>query len=137
MQHIFEMKTYVSETDAGGVVYFANYSKYGEHARSEFYASLGFKQMDMLNKLGIGFMVVTTTVDYKAPALFEDKLIITTNLTEVSKSKFSVSHKIFKNTLESKAITLITATLVCVNAKTLRPTAIPEAISDALKNYVV
>lgn len=134
-QHTFEMKIYVSETDLGGVTYYANYLKYIEHARTEFYNAIGFNQMDMLKNLNVGFMVSKTTVDYKAPSTLDDKLIITTQIDEVNKTNYSINHKIYKNSIESKPITLVSAVLVCVNAKTLRPTQIPEGMTDALNQY--
>lgn len=133
MLHIFKTKVYVSDTDAGGVVYFANYAKFCEHARSEFLADIGFTQMDMLKQLGVGFMVSKTIHDFKAPAFLEDKLIIATQLSTMTKTSLCLDSKIYKTSIESKPISLVTTTLVCVNATTLRPIAIPEIISDALK----
>lgn len=136
MQHSFDMKIYVSETDLGGVTYYANYLKYIEHARTEFYNEMGYKQLDMLNNLNIGFMVSRTNVEYKAPSTLDDRLIITTQVGEINKTNFSINHKIYKNTTDSKPITLVSAVLVCVNAKTLRPTQMPEGMRDALSQYV-
>jgi acyl-CoA thioester hydrolase len=136
MLHLFETKIYVSDTDIGGVTYYSNYLKFIEHARSELYSDMGFNQMDMLNDLNIGFMVSQTSIEYKSPSTLNDKLIITTQVTDIGRTKLSTSHKIYKNSLDSKPITLVTATLVCVDAKLLRPKQMPEEIKDALINYI-
>ena len=72
----FNVKVYYEDTDAGGVVYYANYLKFLERARSEAIYSLGFSNSDLFKNHGILLIVKSCNIEYKKPAKFEDKLQI-------------------------------------------------------------
>ena len=70
----FSVKVYYEDTDAGGVVYYANYLKFLERARSEAIYSLGYTNSSLLEKFGVLLIVKSCNIEYKKPAKFEDKL---------------------------------------------------------------
>ena len=78
------LKIYYEDTDAGGVVYYANYLKFFERARSEAIYSMGFSNTDLKNKYDIIFIVKSCNVDYKKPARLEDSLIVNSSRINIS-----------------------------------------------------
>ena len=80
---IWPVRVYYEDTDAGGVVYYANYLKFMERARTEWLRTLGFEQTTLLNDYGIKFVVRAVALEYLRPALFNDRLEITVQPTEV------------------------------------------------------
>lgn len=119
-----KVKIYYHETDCGGVVYYANYLKFLEEARTEFFAEKGFSIKELADS-GVMFVVARQEIDYKAPGVYGDILEIKTKVTEMSAVKIIFENEIYNqnNLLISKAKT----TLVCVD-KNLKPKAIPDPI---------
>ncbi len=119
-----KVKIYYHHTDCGGVVYYANYLKFFEEARTEFFAERGFCIKDLSEK-GTMFVVARQEVDYKAPAIYGDLLEISTSVIEMSAVKVVFAHEVRREdgVITTKARTI----LVCVD-RSLRPKAIPEEI---------
>ncbi len=121
---MIKKRIYYHHTDCGGVVYFANYLKFLEEARTEFFAEKGFsiKELAQNNTL---FVVARQEIDYKAPAVYGDILEIRTKVAELSAVKIIFENEIYNqnNQLITKAKTI----LVCVD-KGFKPQAIPPAI---------
>jgi acyl-CoA thioester hydrolase len=136
MEHALELNVYVSDTDLGGVVYYANYLKFCEHARTEFYNSIGFQQRQVLKDFNMGFMVKEVVLELNAPSTLDDRLIIVTKITDLSRSSFKTIQTIYKNDRESKPISVVKQVLICVNATLLKPMPIPEDLSNELKKYL-
>lgn len=116
------------DTDCGGVVYYANYLKYLEEARTEYFEERGVFVKDIW-KQGIGFVVARQEIDYKCPAVYDDVLDIKPWVTGISKASMEFEYEI-KNQA-GKLISKAKTVLVFVN-KDLRPTAIPEDIKSKL-----
>ncbi|MEJ1469461.1 MAG: YbgC/FadM family acyl-CoA thioesterase, partial [Candidatus Sedimenticola sp. (ex Thyasira tokunagai)] len=76
MEFIWPVRVYYEDTDSGGVVYYANYLKFMERARTEWLRQLGFEQDELLEKEGILFAVRRVAVDYLRPARFNDELLV-------------------------------------------------------------
>ncbi|MCM8796384.1 MAG: acyl-CoA thioesterase [Candidatus Omnitrophica bacterium] len=121
-------KIYYYDTDAGGIVYYANYLKYIEEARTEFFASRGISIQE-LAKTGILFVVARQEIDYKYPVYYGDILEITTRLADISSACLSFEHEI-KNQ-DGKLTTKAKTMLVCVGHD-LKPRIIPEDIRKAI-----
>jgi len=119
-----KVNIYYHETDCGGVVYYANYLKFLEEARTEFFAEKGFSIKELADS-GVMFVVARQEIDYKAPGVYGDILDIRTKVSEMSAVKIIFENEIYNqnNLLISKAKTI----LVCVD-KNLKPKAIPEVI---------
>ena len=107
-------KIYYEDTDAGGVVYYANYLKFLERARSEAIYSLGISNTEILDKEGVIIIVKSCNIEYKKPAKFEDEIEVVSKISEVKKSSFKMLQVIKK---KSDIITVAEVVLVTVNRK--------------------
>ena len=121
-------KIYYYDTDCGGVVYYANYLKYMEEARTEFFEQRGIFIKELVEK-GTMFVVAHQEIDYKAPAFYADTLDISTKLIQISTAKTEYEHEV-KNQ-KGQLICLGKAILVCVD-KNIKPKAIPEELRSKL-----
>ncbi len=127
VDHYIEKKIYYHDTDAGGVVYYANYFKHLEEARFEFCLSKGVNLTEFA-KEGVLFAVVHADIDYKLPARYGDTIKIFTGIKKVG---FSSIH--FLQEIKNKESLLTNACVVCacIN-EALKPRAIPNKIKQAL-----
>jgi len=126
-----EIRIYYEDTDCGGVVYYANYLKYFERARTEFIRERGESLSDHMKK-GIGFIVVRTEIDYKFPARYNDVIEVTTNVSEISKASFTMEYTVSKLE-DGKLIASGLTKLACIN-KEGKPTRIPDSMLRILKD---
>lgn len=117
-----KVRVYYHDTDAGGVVYYANYLKYMEQARTEYLEQKGFYIKELSDK-GVLFVVAHQEVDYKCPAFYADTLEVSAQVINASLVKLEFEHEVKnqKNQLICKG----KAVLVCVD-KSIRPCQIPE-----------
>ncbi len=124
-----EKRIYYHDTDCGGVVYYANYLKYLEEARTEYLLSKGF-DLQKLSSKGIWFAVAKVEIEYKSPARYQDTIKILTTIEKIKYSAMQFFQKILKNnTIISEARTV----LICVS-NDFKPIAIPEEIRQSLDN---
>lgn len=124
------VRVYYEDTDAAGVVYYANYLRYMERARTEFLRSHGFEQ-DRLKQQGIVFAVHSVSIEYRKPAVFNDMLLVTAEITEFA--RFSVTFK--QNIMRQSDQTLISSAVVkmaCIDANRFVPALIPETIRETI-----
>lgn len=125
--HCIKKKIYYHDTDAGGVVYYANYLKHLEEGRSEFCLSRGVSMAEAAKK-GAIFPVVHLEIDYKSPARYGDIVDVFTRIEKIGFSSVHFTQEIKKgDKLLIKAKTI----WACVN-EALKPQPIPEEIKDAL-----
>lgn len=124
-----KVKVYYEDTDAGGVVYYANYLKYFERARTEFLEFLGIKVSDYA-KHGIKFVVVRTEIDYISPAKLGDILEVQTEIFELKKVSLSFRYNV-KRQEDNKLIAKGITKLACVD-NNLKLIKIPEKIYSLL-----
>ncbi|MFH1062254.1 MAG: YbgC/FadM family acyl-CoA thioesterase [Candidatus Omnitrophota bacterium] len=122
-----EKKIYYHDTDAGGVVYYANYLKYLEEGRSEYCAQLGI-YTGKLAEQGILFVVARIEVDYKSPARYQDTIKVYTEIEEIGRSSVKFNQQIKIN---DKLLIQAKVTWVCVNAQ-VKPISIPQDIKQLL-----
>ena len=121
-------KIYYEDTDAGGVVYYANYLKFLERARSEAIYSLGLSNKEILEKEGVIIIVKTCNIEYKKPAKFEDEIEIISNIKEVKNSSFKM-HQVIKKKFD--IISEADLVLVTVNKKG-KPVRIPSILKKLI-----
>ena len=121
-------KIYYEDTDAGGVVYYANYLKFLERARSEAIYSLGLSNKEILEKEGVIIIVKTCNIEYKKPAKFEDEIEIFSNIKEVKNSSFKM-HQVIKKKFD--VISEADVVLVTVNKKG-KPVRIPSKLKNLI-----
>jgi acyl-CoA thioester hydrolase len=126
-------KIYYHDTDCGGVVYYANYLKYFEEARSEFLNERGVS-IKLLAQEGTFFMVARTEVDYKAPLAYADTLEIKTSISEIGAAKIIFEQETLGpcGQLINKSKTV----LVCVG-RDMRPKPIPVELRSKIEDRQV
>lgn len=125
------IRVYYEDTDAGGVVFYANYLKFFERARTEMLRAMGYEQDRLRAEYGIIFAVRSITVDYLLPAKFNDQLLADAEITVVKPAS-----AVFAQNISRDATVLCKAAvrIACLDADTLRPQLIPEHLLNALKN---
>ena len=125
------VKVYYEDTDAGGVVYYANYLKYLERARTEALTTIGLSNIEIKEKFGALIIVKSCNIEYKKSAHLEDELKIRSFVKSVTKTSF------FMNQIITEGETIIVEAqvhLVFVNEKS-KPVKVPEIIFDNFKPY--
>tara|TARA_B100000287_G_scaffold114423_1_gene106578 strand:- start:303 stop:701 length:399 start_codon:yes stop_codon:yes gene_type:complete len=126
----FTLKIYYEDTDAGGVVYYANYLKFLERARSEAIYSLGYTNSSILERFGVLLIVKSCNIEYKKPARFEDTLEIISEIKSFTKTSFLMKQSISRN---NEIISDAEIHLVSVD-KNGKPSKIPEDLKKKLEN---
>jgi len=131
---VFEwpVRVYYEDTDSGGVVYYANYLKYLERARTEWLRHLGFGQDALMRDSGILFAVRRVEIDYLLPARLDDELVVELEIGSATKASLTFVQRIVRapDTVLSRA----TVKVACLDSDRFRPTAIPANIREKLKN---
>jgi acyl-CoA thioester hydrolase len=125
----WRVRVYYEDTDLGGVVYYANYLKFLERARTEWLRSLGFAQTGLASEHGVVFVVRSIALDYLKPARFDDMLQITVAIADVGASRIGLAQRARRG-----ADDLVTADvdIACVQTATFKPVRIPGAILAAI-----
>lgn len=134
---VFEwpVRVYWEDTDAGGIVFYANYLKFFERARTEWLRSLGVQQQALRDRLGGMFVVSGTELRFHRPARLDDQLRVTAQVTELGRATVTLHQQAWL-TQPDGADTLLcegTIRIGWVDASTLRPGRIPPDISNVLQ----
>ena len=124
----YKFKIYYEDTDSGGIVYYANYLKYLERARSEAIYSLGLTNTNLQRNHDTLIIVKSCNIEYKKPAKFEDELEIISSILSKTRTSFTMLQIIKKN---EEIISEATVQLATVN-KECKPIKIPEILKNLL-----
>ncbi len=127
MEYFIEKKVYYHDTDCGGVVYYANYLKYFEEARTEFFLTKGIELRKIADK-DILFVVGQIILNYKAPARYQDSLKVFSRVEKIKNASIQFAQTVKRN---SKLLVGGDITLVCVN-NNFKPIPIPAEIKQSL-----
>ncbi len=130
MSFVWPVRVYYEDTDSGGVVYYANYLKFMERARTEWLRARGFEQTDLANEYGIVFVVRSVSAEYLKPARFNDALDVHVEQKQLGRSQIYVSHRIVRG---DEVLNTAEVRLACVSAATFRPEPMPEVVREALQ----
>ena len=127
------VRVYLEDTDAGGIVFYANYLKFFERARTEFVRAQGFEMRRSLTR-GISFVVAGLALDYLRSAYLDDELNIFVAVKSYKKTYFEVSQWAERNS--EPGVTLVQGTIkvACVDLATGKPRRMPSELEHALKN---
>ncbi|HET9463353.1 MAG TPA: tol-pal system-associated acyl-CoA thioesterase [Thiobacillus sp.] len=123
------VRVYWEDTDAGGVVYYANYLKFMERARSDWLRARGFEQDVLRDEAGVVFVVRRVEIDYLSPARFNDQLDVSVGLQEVGRASLGVRQELMRG---STRLAKAEVTLACVDAVRFKPVKMPATILQAL-----
>ena len=126
---VWPVRVYYEDTDAAGVVYYANYLKFMERARTEWLRELGFEQPALKQEHNVVFVVRALAVEYLRPALFNDELKVSVSLTVARGGLLEIAQKISRGPLD-----LVTASvkIACVNTQSFKPVRIPPSVLKKL-----
>ncbi len=119
------IRVYYEDTDSGGVVYYANYLKFMERARTEWLRAAGFEQDRVLDEQGLLFVVVRCALEYHRPARFNETLEVTVEPVEAGRSRFTVRQRVLRDGVE-----LVTGEIsaACIDAASFKPRSIPKGM---------
>ena len=126
------VRVYYEDTDSGGVVYYANYLKFMERARTEFLRSIGFEQDQLKQEQGLVFAVHSLTVKYKKPALFNDELTVTSNITALRRASLDFRQTITRPS-DHTELCHAEVRVACLDAGTFLPLAMPQQVLARLE----
>lgn len=127
------VRVYYEDTDSGGVVYYANYLRFMERARTEWLRHLGVEQDQARDEHGLIFAVRSIALDYLKPARFNDALQVTVELREMGRASITFGQRVLKQT-EGSTIELCRGEvkIACIDAEMLRPKPIPDFIKTEI-----
>ena len=122
-------RVYWEDTDAGGVVYYANYLKYMERCRTEWLRALGIDQGRLRAERGLQFAIVDVSVKYLRPAVLDDEILVTAALTRMTPATFSFDQTVCRG---AEQLTTGNTRVACLDSVSLKPRAIP---TDLFKEW--
>lgn len=122
------VRVYIEDTDAGGIVYYVNYLKYMERARTELLRTLGINKPSTLEN-GKLLVVASVSVDYKKSARLDDELSVGAKIIKVARSYLVMEQNISHN---AEILTECEVKVACVDKETMRPCPFPESVAQAL-----
>ncbi len=124
--YFWHVRIYYEDTDAGGVVYYANYLKFMERARTEWLRSLGVEQDDLLRDMNVLFAVRSVNMEYKRPARFNDSLCITVEPFDLKRASISFRQMIIKQDEDESVLAVGKVNVACLQAIDFSPKFIPQ-----------
>jgi acyl-CoA thioester hydrolase len=124
------VRVYYEDTDAAGVVYYANYLSFMERARTEWLRALGFEQTELAASAGVAFVVRSAAIDYLKPARFSDGLQVTVELIKVGAGQIDVAQHVLRG---GELLARATIKVVCVELRTMRPVRIPRLLATRIR----
>jgi acyl-CoA thioester hydrolase len=127
----FPVRVYYEDTDAAGVVYYANYLKYLERARTEWLSSLGVDVGELERVEGVVFVVHRVEIDYRLPARLGERLDATVALVELHRARIALLQEVRRN---GDVLTHGRVALACLNRANWRPARIPAALRARLES---
>lgn len=122
----FPVRVYWEDTDGGGVVYYANYLRFLERARTEWLRRKGWSQQALSTEQGIQFMVLGVNIDYRAPARLDDLLVVTCEPQPDTRTTARFVQRIHRDSPQPGLLVEASVRVVCVDSRTLRPRRIAE-----------
>jgi len=125
----FPVRVYWEDTDAGGVVYYANYLRFLERARSEWLRTLGIDQARLLRDERLQFVVVEANIRYHRPAKFDDELVVTAALGSLGGASVTFAQEIRRGTAAGELLVSATVRAACIASDTLKPRRLPNALT--------
>ncbi|HEY7608907.1 MAG TPA: tol-pal system-associated acyl-CoA thioesterase [Alphaproteobacteria bacterium] len=127
-EHVFPVRVYYEDTDAAGIVYYVNYLKFAERARTEMLRLMGREQQQMMERDGVAFAVKSARIEYFKPARLDDALTVRTGLVEVAGASLKVRQRIFR----SAELLVDLLIRLAVMDRAGRPVRLPADIRAAL-----
>ena len=131
-RHVFPCRVYYEDTDAAGVVYYANYLRYAERARSELLRALGTDNSALLRRHGVMFVVKECAATYHEPARLDDALEVRTCISRIGGASFTAEQRVER---AGRLLVGMKVRLACVDARG-RPARLPDELRLAFTSWV-
>jgi len=132
-RHVLAVRVYYEDTDAGGIVYYANYLKYAERARTEMLRLAGVDQARLASEAGVVFAVRRCTADYRRPARLDDALTVETRLGATGAARIALVQSVRRG---PETLVDLDVELACLD-RGLRPVRLPAAVRRGLTALAV
>ena len=129
------LRVYWEDTDAGGIVFYANYLKYMERARTEWLRTMGIEQRRLRDESGGIFVVSETQLKYHRPGQLDDQLLVTADLRRLGASSLTIAQRVLCSTSGDALLCEGTVRIGWVDATTLRPARMPDHILGTLEQH--
>ncbi|MCP1633949.1 tol-pal system-associated acyl-CoA thioesterase [Kerstersia gyiorum] len=127
------VRVYYEDTDAGGVVFYANYLKFMERARTEWLRRLGVNQAEYARETGAVFVVREVSIQYRRSARLDDLLTIRSRITRIGGASVDFFQEVLRGT---ELLATSTTQVCCVNVDTMRPMPVPEPLRSTLLTFI-
>ena len=132
MQHFdWPVRVYYEDTDSGGVVFYANYLKFMERARTEWLRALGFEQDVLIDEAGVIFAVRSAAIDYRRPARFNDSLTVRSSIASTGRASVVFEQRVLRADVEDELVRG-EIKIASLDADTFRPKPMPKELMEAL-----
>ena len=128
----FPVRVYWEDTDAGGVVYYANYLRFLERARSEWLRTIGIDQAALLRDERLQFVVVEANIRYHRPAHFDDALVVSVRIEELRGASVVFVQEIRRGTADGQLLISASVRAACLASDGLRPRPLPAALTGLI-----
>jgi acyl-CoA thioester hydrolase len=128
--YTWPVRVYYEDTDGGGVVYYANYLRFMERARTEWLRSLGFEQGELARRAGVLFVVRSVAIEYLRPSLYDDSLQITVEPAKVGAGSIELAQRVLRG---DEVLVTATVRVVCVDAGSFRATRMPQHLGTTIR----
>ncbi len=129
--HVFRTRVYWEDTDGAGIVYYANYFKFAERARTEMLRAIGIEQRRMLDETGIAFAVKRCACEYLRPARLDDTLEIVSCVTQARGASLDMHQQVRR---DDAALAELDVTIACIG-RDGRPARLPPGVRHALAAF--
>ncbi len=127
------IRVYYEDTDAQGVVYYANYFRFMERARTEWLRALGVDQVALMQEERRIFVVTGTSAEFLVPARLNDEIVVTARLAGLTRATFDIEQNIYRDDLDGTLLLKGTIRAAYLDADTLRPKRVPASLFEENK----
>lgn len=126
------IRVYYEDTDAGGVVYHANYLRFLERARTEWFRDKGWELSQMVGEFGIVFVVKSINIDFRRPARLDMQLLVQVDATQIKKASLDFDQIVTGLNKENELICAASVRVACLSADTFKPKPIPKLVLEEI-----
>ncbi|WP_305824625.1 tol-pal system-associated acyl-CoA thioesterase [Massilia brevitalea] len=124
------VRVYYEDTDAGGIVFYANYLKFFERARTEWLRAAGIGQQDLIASDHAGFVVKSATIDYHSPARLDDEITLTLAVEKLGRASVQFAQKAYRGDV---LLAEASVKVGCVDLASVRPRSLPGHVADKMR----
>ncbi len=125
---VWPVRVYWEDTDAGGIVYYANYLKFMERARTEWLRAIGVDQVQLKDAHGLMFVVVDVEAHYRKPARYGDQLQVTCKVSETTRASITLYQEVYRETVDGERLLDGRVRAACLDAQSYRPRPLPQLL---------